>query len=125
MIHLDTSYLIRAMRSGADEERQLRDWIREGVELAISSAAWTEYLCGPIDPSVAKDLLSFLNEPLPFMRLDAELAAELFNQSGRRRRSTIDCMIAAAAIRAEAGLATSDLADFRRFVPAGLSIVNE
>ena len=49
-------------------------------------------------------------------------AATLFNATGRRSRSLQDCMIAAAAIRANAELATIDVKDFRRFEQFGLRI---
>jgi len=41
-----------------------------------------------------------------------EVAAILFNQSGRRRGSMIDCMIAATALHRDGQLATSNAKDF-------------
>ena len=52
---------------------------------------------------------------MPFGGDDAVRVAELFNQTGRRRGSLFDCMIAAAAIRANAILATGNRIDFKRF----------
>lgn len=58
-----------------------------------------------------------------FTEADAELASDLFNETGRRSRSHVDCMIAAHAIRREAQLATLNLQDFRRF--ANLRLARE
>jgi predicted nucleic acid-binding protein len=61
-----------------------------------------------------------VSELLPFTPADGETAAELFNQSGRRRGTLADCMIAAAAICVEAELATANRQDFRGLVSFGL-----
>ncbi len=63
-----------------------------------------------------------VSERIPFGEGEATLAARLFDDSGRRRGSLADCMIAATAIRAGAALATANPKDFRRFASAGLSL---
>jgi predicted nucleic acid-binding protein len=93
----------------------LRRWIGEGADLAVSAMVWTEFLCGPLDTSHLASATTLFGEPVPFSAEDAVPAAELFNQSGRRRGSLLDCMIAAVAIRRKAKLATANRPDFQRF----------
>jgi predicted nucleic acid-binding protein len=122
VIHLDTSYLIPAGVPGTREDRAVRRWRARGETLRVSSIAWTEYLCGPVSLPAAEDTADMLGEPVAFGALDATLAAQLFNASGRRRGSLQDCMIAAVAIRSGASLATNNALDFRRFASHGLTI---
>ncbi len=123
MIHLDTSFLIRALVRGSAEDQRLRDWLRKGEPLGMSAIAWAEFLCGPVEVAQLQLVGLIVFEPAPFAEDDAVLAARLFNDSGRRRGSLADCMIAAAAIREQAPLATGNPSDFRRFHSAGLRIV--
>ncbi|MGH7812701.1 MAG: type II toxin-antitoxin system VapC family toxin [Candidatus Binataceae bacterium] len=116
IIHLDTSFLIRALRRGSVEDRELHRWLAAKAELAVSAVAWSEFLCGPLDARQLELANAIVGNPVPFAGEDARIAAELFNGSGRRRGSFVDCMIAAAAIRAEASLATANRADFQKFV---------
>lgn len=120
VIHLDTSFLIRALARGTREERSLRQWLRAGEIVEIDAIAWTEFICGPLSMDVAGIAEQLLGEPVPFDAEAAAIAARLFNESGRRRGALMDCMIAAGAICRGAALATSNEADFRRLVPLGL-----
>lgn len=121
-VHLDTSFLIRALRPGRREYSQLERWLLEGVEVEVSVLAWGEFACGPAGEPEWRAARRIVREPVALTGRDAEEAARLFNLAGRRRRSFADCVIAAAAIRAGAALATTNIADFRRFESGGLEI---
>lgn len=122
MIHLDTSFLIRALSRGSREDSVLRAWLGSEDGLGISAVAWGEFRCGPVEAEVAALALEVVGDPVPLDAATAELAADLFNQSGRRRGSMVDCFIAACALAAGARLATTNQDDFRRFTAAGLSL---
>ncbi|MGH7334304.1 MAG: type II toxin-antitoxin system VapC family toxin [Candidatus Rokuibacteriota bacterium] len=122
MIHLDTSFLIRALARETAEDRRLRRWVGEGEALAVSAVGWAEFLCGPVEAGHLELAGRILEAPVPFLDQDAALAARLFKLGGRRRGSLVDCMIAATALRAGATLATTNPADFRRFARAGLRL---
>ena len=70
MIHLDTSFLIRALDPGSPEDRKLRGWIGEDEVLGMSTVAWTELLCGPLSPS------------------EMEWATEIVDNAGTSHRNT-------------------------------------
>jgi len=120
MIQLDTSFLIRALACGSPEDRKLRRWLETDELLSMSAVAWAELLCGPLTP----DELEFVSEAVEqrhqFTDDQAVIAARLFNESGRRRRSLPDCMIAATALSHDAALATANEADFRRMEGSGV-----
>jgi len=122
VIHLDTSFLIRALVPSSPEDAALRAWLRGGLPVGASAVVWAELLCGPLTAKQAEVALLLVGEPVPFGREDAALAASLFNAAGRRRGSLVDCMVAAAAIRAEAALAIANEADFARLQPHGLRL---
>ena len=122
MIHLDTSFLIRGSVSGSIEDHALRGWVGSREALGVSTAAWAEFLCGPYERSSLDFLISVIDRYVEFTSAHAEIAAHLFNQSGRRRGSQMDCMIAATAIAEGAPIATTDERDFRRFEAEGLTL---
>jgi predicted nucleic acid-binding protein len=49
MIHLDTGFLIRALVRNSSEDIKLRTWLRSNTPMAMSSIAWAEFLCGPVE----------------------------------------------------------------------------
>ena len=122
MVHLDTSFLIRALVRGSPEDAKLREWVRTDKPVAMSAIAWAEFLCGPIDESALSLASLVVTHRSSFTEDMAATAAELFNGSGRRRGTMIDCMIAATAISEEAALATGDSSDFRRLEALGLTL---
>ena len=120
MIHLDTSFLIPALRPNTPESRRLDVWVSEGETVVISSVAWAEFLCGPLSPGDLNAALQAVGQYLEFTTEHAAIAARLFNATGRRRRMMVDCMIAAVAIAEGAPLATVNAGDFGRFAEHGL-----
>jgi predicted nucleic acid-binding protein len=124
MIHLDTSFMILALVRESPQDRKLRQWLQQGEALAMSTVAWAELLCGPLPVELLDVATRVVSERVPFHEEEAQLAARLFNESGRRRGSFVDCMIAATALRVTATLATANIDDFRRFESAGLALVS-
>ena len=124
MVHLDTSFLIRALVRGSPEDALLREWLDEGETLRMSAIAWTEFLCGPIRAVDQKLAGQVVGGRVAFTDDQADVAARLFNDSGRRRGSMFDCMIAAAALAERAAVATANPADFERFAPSGVDVID-
>lgn len=123
MIHLDTSFLIRALLVGSPEDLMLRDWLMRGADLGMSAVAWAEFLCGPVEPKHVEAASILIGACVPFGKAEAATAAALYNGSGRRRGSFADCMIAATALVSRASLATGNPADFRAFEATGLEVI--
>lgn len=122
-VHLDTSFLIRALLPGTPEAARLEGWFDGGRTLSLSAMVWAEFLAGPLDDGTLGVARRLVGEATPITGAHAEQAARLFNLLGRRRSSLPDCLIAAAAIDAEAVLATAD-PHFARFVDAGLQLAD-
>jgi len=123
MIHLDTSFLIRALVHDTPADKQLRQWLREGMPLGISTIVWAEFLCGPVATREVDLAARVIPNQMAFESQDAALSARLFNLGGRRRGSLTDCMIAATAIRCDASLATANPVDFLKIESAGLKVI--
>jgi predicted nucleic acid-binding protein len=82
VIHLDTSFLVRALAAGSREDGRLRSWLSAGEPLEMSAVAWVEFLCGPVEPSGVELIARVVPDPVPFGEGEAVLAARLFNESG-------------------------------------------
>ena len=123
MIHLDTNILIGFVHGKTSIEEVLRNWLQRGETFAVSTVAWSEFLAGPLDDRrMGMVRLLIEDRIVSFGREEAELAAQLFNQAGRKRNSQPDCFIAATAICAGASLATENRRDFQPYVAAGLRL---
>ncbi len=119
-VALDANFVVAALIQGTAASRQIEAWVRSGWQMQISAVAWSEYMCGPVEPHlvpIARRLVGIIDV---FTAEDAELAGKLFNDTGRR--SHADCMVAAHAIRRDAVLATADAPDFRVFRKFGLRL---
>ena len=123
-VHLDASFLIRALVAESAEALKLHRWNAAGRTLTMSALAWSQFLCGPVETEDQALAERMVRAVVPIGSEEASRAARLFNDTGRRRSSFQDCVIAAAAILARAPLATTDHADFERFRPLGLEIAD-
>ena len=122
MVHLDTNFLIDALVAGSPQESALALWLASGEPVGISAVAWGEFLCGPLSPAAEAAARQMLPVSENLTRTDAEMAADLFNKTGRRSKTYADCCIAAVAIRVHARLATSNAGDFAPFTLLGLTL---
>lgn len=125
MVHLDTSFLIRALVRGSHEDRALREWLGAGQRIGMSAIAWAEFLCGPIEDAEYELAAEVIKERPAFTAEHAAVSARLFNESGRRRGTLVDCMIAATAMAEGAPIATANVADFRRLAASGLQVLQQ
>lgn len=122
MIHLDTNFLIQISVAGSVAHAQFAAWGAAQEAVNVSTIAWAEFLCGPMDATGEALARQIFPQPEPFVAADAAMAASLFNQTGRRSRSLADCMIAAVAMRCGARLATLNAGDFQPLTSHGLNL---
>jgi predicted nucleic acid-binding protein len=123
MIHLDTNVLIGLAEAETSIVRTIGKWLDNDEKLAVSSLAWFEFHCGPLE----RDAIELIEQVIAgrvvgFNADHAQRAAELFNNAGRQRASRWDCMIAATAIESRARLATRNAADFAGFKAHGFEL---
>ncbi len=123
MIHLDTNFLVHALRAGSDEDAKLREWLGHGDEIGVCAMTWAEFLCGPLSEGDIELAATLFPVVEPLLSADSAKGAELFNATGRRSRSLADCLIAAASIRIGAQIATRNVDDFKPFLAFGLKMV--
>ena len=119
-IHLDTSFLIRALDPSYPEGEHLVGWLTENRRVVVSTVAWSEFLCGPTSEREERTAARLLDRQIALGTAEATAAARLFNLGDRRKHSLRDCLIAATAMLDGAALATGNPRDFERFVGAGL-----
>ena len=62
VIHLDTSFLIQAVRGEPHEAGRLRAWLPRNEDVAISAIAWAEFLCGPVSEEANRNAAAMLGE---------------------------------------------------------------
>jgi predicted nucleic acid-binding protein len=120
MVHCDTNFLIQATVAGSPAHARLAGWASAQEFFNVSTIAWAEFLCGPMDATAEALARQIFSNPEPFLSADAALAASMFNQTGRRSRTLADCMIAAVALRCGAKLATLNTGDFLPLTSHGL-----
>jgi predicted nucleic acid-binding protein len=121
LIHLDTNYLIFGADRTHAAHRQLKAWRASGETFAVSAMAWSEFRCGPLTPALLQAWEALVEgRVVPIDRTVAERASDIFNLTGRRARSLPDCLIAAAAMRSGASLATLNPKDFSAMAKLGL-----
>jgi predicted nucleic acid-binding protein len=121
-LHLDTSFLIRSLVRASSEDLRLREWLDADVAIGISAIAWAEFLCGPYRDPDRRAVRLLVSRPAALDEDSAELAATMFNGTGRRRGTFTDCLIAAAAVTNDAQLATSNPRDFLPMKAFGLEL---
>lgn len=123
-LHLDSNAMVALADPTGTVWAQVMEEIQGGGLPETSAVAWHEFVRGPLTAEDRLRVERLLDaRVLAVTRSTAELAAMLFNATGRRRASTADCFIAATAIEMGAALVTVNLADFQRFEPQGLKLL--
>lgn len=124
MIHLDTNLLIDLVTSHSPQVEMVHEWLKNKIPLAASAVTWSEFCNGPHSKEQKSAVHAILRGGIhPFTEDQAEFASRLFHQTGRKRGSHADCMIAAAAFCTRQSIATRNIKDFERFLPYGVKLI--
>ncbi len=122
---LDTNALIALSDPHHEMFQAIEASLRRGARASTCSVVWHEYVRGPLlDKDRARALRVIESRMIALERRNAEMAAELYNATGRRRGSTADCLLASVAINTKAELMTLKISDFELFVPYGLLLTD-
>jgi len=121
-IHFDTNALI-ALPLWVRADHPVIQRVQRGTPAAACALVWYEFACGPVSDEhkqLARALLGGRIEPVT--ERAAEIAGQLFNATGRIRKTRTDALIAACAINAGAEFITLNRDDFSPFVEFGLAL---
>jgi predicted nucleic acid-binding protein len=122
-LYLDTNALIALLDPEDGLFEKLYAAVAREERCLTNSIAWHEFVRGPASPEDLSAVAAILqNRVVSCTREDGEMAAMLFDRTGRRRSSTADCLIAATALRLGCRLVTHNRKDFEPFVPFGLDL---
>ena len=120
-LHLDTNCLIDLLLGNNKTRTVLKTKLLDGWHCSTSAIAWHEFVCGPLLADQKQDIWDFLEgRILPIDFEIAELAADIFNKTRRKKGSKPDCIIAATAIHHKAELLSWNKADFKPMKKFGL-----
>jgi predicted nucleic acid-binding protein len=123
-LHLDANAMVALADSAGEVWTLAMEQIQAGALPETSAVAWHEFVRRTLPGEERLRIERLLDgRVVAVTRSTAELAAMLFNATGRRRASTADCFIAAAAIEMGAALVTANVADFQRFEEHGLQLL--
>lgn len=124
-VHVDTNFLVEIAFPDSPAFQQLTDWMSGGKAIHVSAMAWAEFQCGAMAGITEQEdtqARAWIGGIIEISQSSAELAAKLFNATGRRSRMLADCIIAATAILSDAPLATANAEDFQPFLSHGLRL---
>lgn len=115
VIHLDTSVLVDALTGPRRSAGGLRDVLRLGERVSISTLVLYEWLRGPrVESELAHQEALFPSEAaVPFGAREAAVAADLYRTVSRGRHRELDLAVAACALTSGATVWTLNAADFR------------
>jgi len=126
IIQLDSNALIALADPAGVTVSLVRERVLAGVLPGACVVAWHEFVSGPLDSDELLRVERVVGARIiSITRATAELAARLFNATGRRRASTADCFVAASAIENNAELLTYNIEDFKPFTTFGLKLATQ